>query len=71
MTKQQAIKLFGGTPGDLARGLGVTRQRIAQLPLRLTPREVDRVVGAALRLGLIKRRDDPKLPTRWFLRAHP
>ncbi len=69
MTKQQAIKLFGGTPGDLARGLGVTRQRVAQIPSRLRPREIDRVVGAALRLGLIMGRNDPKLPARWFRRA--
>lgn len=69
MTKKQAIRLFGGTPGDLARGLGVTRQRVAQLPLRLRPREIDRVVGAALRLGLIDRRDDPRLPLKWFRRA--
>lgn len=57
MLKSQAITLFGGAP-QLAEALGVTRQRIYQMPKKLRPFEVDRVVGAALRLGKIKRAED-------------
>lgn len=51
MTKKQAIALFG-TPKDIALALGVSRQRIYMWPDRLAQHDVDRVVGAALRLGV-------------------
>lgn len=57
MLKSQAIALFGGAP-QLAEALGVTRQRVYQMPKRLRPFEVDRVVGAALRLGKIEKAAD-------------
>lgn len=42
----------------MAEALGVTRQRVYQMPKRLRPFEVDRVVGAALRLGKIEKAAD-------------
>ena len=52
MTKAEAIKLFGDTGADLARALGLTRARISQIPDGDLPQDiVDRINGAALRLG--------------------
>ena len=52
MKKQEAIKIFGKSGADLGRALGLTRKRISQLPDDLEQAYVDRVVGAAVRLGL-------------------
>lgn len=52
MTKSEAIALFGTSGADLARALGLTRGRISQLPEELPQEVVDRINGAALRLGI-------------------
>lgn len=54
MTKREAINLFGYRHKDLAEALGVTEGRISQLPDELKPEQVDRVLGAALRLGRLR-----------------
>jgi UTP--glucose-1-phosphate uridylyltransferase len=51
MNKSDAIRIFGSA-AELARALNLSRGRISQLPEALDQREVDRIVGAALRLGL-------------------
>lgn len=51
MTKQEAIRLFGGRPVNLAEALGITRSAVTQWPDELTVRQADMVRGAALRLG--------------------
>lgn len=62
MTKAEAIKLFDGVP-KLAAALGVTRQRIYQMPDDLSTAEADRIVGAAVRLGLRESSTDNLTPT--------
>ena len=52
MTRTEAIEMFGGRVTDLARALGVSRTRIYQMPEVLRPGEVDRINGAAVRLGI-------------------
>lgn len=52
MTKTEAKSLFGGTDAALARAVGLTRSAISQWPEELEQREIDRVVGAAVRLGV-------------------
>jgi hypothetical protein len=54
MKKHEAIKTFGFKSGaDLGRALGLSRQRISQIPddEDLDQAMIDRIVGAALRLG--------------------
>ncbi|MGE0334453.1 MAG: Cro/CI family transcriptional regulator [Gammaproteobacteria bacterium] len=51
MTKSEAIALFGGTPSDMARALGITPQAVYQWPNELDQERTDRVIGAAVRLG--------------------
>lgn len=51
MNKSDAIKIFGSA-ANLSRAIGVTRGRISQLPENLHQRDIDRIAGAALRLGL-------------------
>jgi hypothetical protein len=51
MTKQQAIAIFGTTQLDLALALGVSRGRIGQWGDTLKQEQIDRVIGAAVRLG--------------------
>lgn len=51
MNKSEAIKLFGSA-ASMARALGVTRGNICHMPEQLCQRDADRVVGAAMRLGL-------------------
>jgi hypothetical protein len=51
MTKTQAISIFGNRQQDLADAVGVTRSAVAQWPEELPPRQIDIVVGAAVRLG--------------------
>lgn len=54
MKKQEAIKIFGSA-ADLARALGLTRSSISQWPEDLEQAQADRVIGAAMRTGLINR----------------
>ena len=54
MSKADAIAIFG-TAAELSRAIGVTRSAIAQWPDRLDQGQSDRVVGAAVRLGLTDR----------------
>lgn len=51
MNKSDAIQIFGSS-AELARAIGVSRGRISQLSQELEQRDVDRVIGAAIRLGL-------------------
>lgn len=51
MLKDQAISLFG-TRRALAENLGVSVQRISQLPDELPKAVSDRVIGAAVRAGI-------------------
>ena len=51
MNKRQAKNLFGGRDQDLARAVGVTRSAVSQWKDELTQEQIDRVMGAALRLG--------------------
>ncbi|CAK0745607.1 hypothetical protein CCP4SC76_1640004 [Gammaproteobacteria bacterium] len=53
MKKQDAIKLFGSGTA-LAKAIGVTKGRVSQLPEDLDLATTDRVVGAALRLGMLE-----------------
>ncbi|MCV6795796.1 Cro/CI family transcriptional regulator [Achromobacter ruhlandii] len=50
MTKQEAIEMFG-TGAALARALGITRGAISLWPSDLDQARIDRVRGAAMRLG--------------------
>jgi len=50
MKKQDAIKLFGSAR-NLALALRITRQAIYQWPNKLPQARIDRINGAALRLG--------------------
>lgn len=52
MTKDEAVALFGSdaTQADLGRALSMTRQAISRWPHRLSDDQIDRVLGAALRL---------------------
>lgn len=54
MTRAEAVELFGGQQA-LADAIGVDRSRISQWPAkgRLPQRDADRVVGAAVRKGLL------------------
>jgi hypothetical protein len=56
MTKTQAIALFGSAR-KLAMALGVTKARVHQLPPELPLRDQDRIVGAALRVRVIRSAD--------------
>jgi hypothetical protein len=51
MTKEQAIAIFG-SPKEMGRALGISRHAIYQWPDVLDQERIDRVVGAALRLGM-------------------
>ena len=50
MTKTEAINLLGGTPGEVAKALGITRAAISNWPDPLPQSIADRVVGAHTRL---------------------
>lgn len=52
MTKTQASQLFNGIP-RMAQVLGVTRSAVYQWPEELPRAMEDRVVGAAVRIGII------------------
>lgn len=51
MKKDEAIKIFG-TVTELAEALGVTRHAIYQWPDDLPQATHDRVIGAAVRVGI-------------------
>jgi len=51
MNKVEAINIFGNASA-LARALGLTRGRISQWSSELDQAQIDRVTGAAYRLGL-------------------
>lgn len=53
MRKSEALQLFG-TQTRLAEALGLGRSAISQWPDLLPQRQADQVLGAALRLGLLK-----------------
>ena len=50
MKKSDAIALFG-TQTNLARALGISPQAVSQWPHLLTQGQIDRIIGAAIRLG--------------------
>lgn len=52
MKKSEAIALFGSV-SELAAALSVTRQAIYQWDEALTDERRDRVLGAAVRLGIL------------------
>lgn len=54
MKKTEAVFLFNNSVADLAAALGITRHAIYQWPDKLKQEQVDRVTGAAMRLGKIK-----------------
>lgn len=53
MTKSEAVAIFGNTQKALAKAVGLSRGRISQWPDELTQEQVDRVLGAAVRLGVM------------------
>lgn len=52
MTKYEAKALFGGTDEKLAAALGISRPAVTMWPKDLDQERTDRVVGAAVRLGV-------------------
>ena len=52
-TKRQAVALFG-SPGKMAQALNSSPQAIYMLPAKLARKKQDEIVGAAIRLGLVK-----------------
>jgi hypothetical protein len=61
MTRNDAIKLFGGEARVLSEALGVTTPRVYQFPANepLPQPVVDRVLGAALRCGCLRYKNGP------------
>ena len=53
MTKNEAIAMFGGTRSALADAIGRDRLTIYRWPEQLEQDQVDLVMGAALRLGIL------------------
>ena len=53
MTKTQAAKLFGSYAA-MARALGVGKACVSRWPDQLDQARQDRIMGCALRLGLLK-----------------
>lgn len=53
MKKKDAISLFG-SGAALARALGLSRGRIAQWENDLTEDQANRVIGVAVRKGIVK-----------------
>lgn len=62
MTKTEAIHLFGASQAALGRALNLSRARISQWPEQLEQPQVDRILGAAIRLGI-------RLPDRFARRV--
>lgn len=61
MKKTEAVKIFGETQVELGRAVNLSRARICQWPDRLEQYQIDRVLGAAVRLGV-------PLPRRYWTR---
>jgi hypothetical protein len=61
MTRLDAIRIFNGDVNALAAALDVTLPRIYQWPRDepLPQRDVDRVMGAALRVGMLRFKGGP------------
>ena len=59
MTKNDAKQLFGGTCEKLADALGIKRQNISYWNDELSTKQIDRVLGACIRLNV-------KIPQRYF-----
>lgn len=53
MLKSEAVLIFG-SQSELAHAIGLGRSAVSQWPDVLTQRQIDQVLGAALRLGLLK-----------------
>jgi len=51
-TKSEAIEIFGSSAA-LSRALGITKSAVGQWPEELNQRQVNEVVGAAVRKNLI------------------
>lgn len=58
MTKKEAAAIFGGKYTQLAAALGITSGAVSQWADELTREQEDRVIGAAVRLGLWKSRSN-------------
>ena len=52
-TKKQAIKHFGSITA-MAKALGTSTQAVSALRSKLTRKKQDEIVGASIRLGLVK-----------------
>ena len=52
-TKKQAIKHFGSITA-MAKALGTSIQAVSALQSKLTRKKQDEIVGASIRLGLVK-----------------
>lgn len=65
MTKSDAIAMFGTTVTALAAAVGVTRSAVSQWPEELRQDQIDRVIGAAVRLRklVVKDKDETPMPT--------
>lgn len=54
MNKKDAINLFGGKAVYLARAIEITEAAMSAWPDQLDRPRIDRVIGAAVRKGIIK-----------------
>lgn len=61
-TKQEAIRIFGGTMKAVGDALGISRQAVYQWPEELPQDTSDRLVGAAIRLKLLPLGNDAASP---------
>lgn len=52
MKKSTAIALLGGTVGKAAAAVNINSQAVSNWPDELTPIIIDRVVAAAVRIGV-------------------
>jgi len=52
-TKKQAIKHFGSITA-MAKALGTSTQAVSALQSKLTRKKQDEIIGASIRLGLVK-----------------
>jgi len=50
MKKSDAVKIFGNQ-SDLAKAIGLSKSAVSQWPDPLRQAHIDRVIGAAVRLG--------------------
>ena len=67
-TKQDAIRIFGGTMKAVGDALGISRQAVYQWPEELPQDTSDRLVGAAIRLTDIATRATPEDEREWGAR---